>query len=167
MDCSLPGSTVSGDSPGKNTGVGHHAFLQGIFPTQGSNPGLLHYRWALYVVPICIIEASSSSSEKGAQTPGRGKRKRWANSSHLSVQSRKCTHHSAYNSDVSSALSFCPFLRGRLGNVVSRCTFLSQAKTKRKGNGHLATMTVVTVPSAVWPYVYFLSQWPVSGHLGL
>ena len=29
------------DSPGKNTGVGCYALLQGIFPTQGSNPGLL------------------------------------------------------------------------------------------------------------------------------
>ena len=29
------------DSPGQNTGVGSHALLQGIFPTQGSNPGLL------------------------------------------------------------------------------------------------------------------------------
>ena len=36
------------DSPGKNTRVGCHAFLQGIFPTQGSNPGLLHCRWILY-----------------------------------------------------------------------------------------------------------------------
>ena len=40
MDCSLPGSSVHGDSPGKNTGVGCHALLQGIFPTQESNPGL-------------------------------------------------------------------------------------------------------------------------------
>ena len=30
------------DSPGKNSGVGCHALLQGIFPTQGSNLGLLH-----------------------------------------------------------------------------------------------------------------------------
>ena len=29
------------DSPGKNTGVGCHALLQGIFPTQGSNPCLM------------------------------------------------------------------------------------------------------------------------------
>ena len=36
------------DSPGKNTGVGCHALLQGIFPTQGSNPGLLHCRRILY-----------------------------------------------------------------------------------------------------------------------
>ena len=44
MDCSSPGSSVHGDSPGKNTGVGCHALLQGIFPTQGSNPGLAHCR---------------------------------------------------------------------------------------------------------------------------
>ena len=31
---SPPGSSVCGDSPRKNTGVGSHAFLQGIFPTQ-------------------------------------------------------------------------------------------------------------------------------------
>ena len=36
------------DSPGKNTGVGCHAFLQGILSTQGSNPGLWHCRWILY-----------------------------------------------------------------------------------------------------------------------
>ena len=40
MDSSLPGYSVHGDSPGKNTGVGCRALLQGIFPTQGSNPGL-------------------------------------------------------------------------------------------------------------------------------
>ena len=39
MDCSLPGSSVHGDSPGKNTGVGCHALLQEIFPTKGLNPG--------------------------------------------------------------------------------------------------------------------------------
>ena len=36
------------DSPGKNTGMGCHALLQGIFPIQGSNLGLLHCRWILY-----------------------------------------------------------------------------------------------------------------------
>ena len=36
-----------GDSPGKNTGVGCHALLQGIFPTQGSNPCLPHCRQIL------------------------------------------------------------------------------------------------------------------------
>ena len=36
------------DWTGKNTGVGCYALLQGIFPTQGSNPGLLHCWWILY-----------------------------------------------------------------------------------------------------------------------
>ena len=43
MDCSPPGSSVPGDSPGKNTGVGCCALLQGIFLTQGSN---------LYLLPL-------------------------------------------------------------------------------------------------------------------
>ena len=42
MGHSPPGSSVHGDSPGKDTGVGCHALLQGIFPTQGLNLGLLH-----------------------------------------------------------------------------------------------------------------------------
>ena len=36
------------NSPGQNTAVGSYSFLQGIFPTQGSNPGLPHCRWILY-----------------------------------------------------------------------------------------------------------------------
>ena len=47
MDGSPPGSSVH-DSLGKNTGVGCDFLLQGIFPTQGLNPGLLHYRQILY-----------------------------------------------------------------------------------------------------------------------
>ena len=54
-NCSLPGSSVHGDSPGKNAGVGCHALLQGIFahlqgifPTQGLNPGVPHCMWILY-----------------------------------------------------------------------------------------------------------------------
>ena len=48
MGCSPPGSSVHGDSPGKNPGVGCHALLQGIFPTQGLNSDLQHCRQILY-----------------------------------------------------------------------------------------------------------------------
>ena len=37
MGYSLPGFSVHGDSSGKNTGVGFHFLLHGIFPTQGLN----------------------------------------------------------------------------------------------------------------------------------
>ena len=54
MDGSLPGSSVHGvlqapwGSPGENTGVSCHFFLQGIFLTRGMNQSLLHCRWILY-----------------------------------------------------------------------------------------------------------------------
>ena len=41
VDCSPPGSSVHGIFLGKNTGVGCHALLQGIFQTQGLNSDLL------------------------------------------------------------------------------------------------------------------------------
>ena len=48
------------NSLGQNTGVGSLSLIQGIFPNQGSNPGLLHCRWILYQLsyqrsPIKII----------------------------------------------------------------------------------------------------------------
>ena len=42
------GLDSSWNSSGQNTGVGSLSLLQGIFPTQGLNPGLLHYRQILY-----------------------------------------------------------------------------------------------------------------------
>ena len=43
------------DSPGKNTGEGFHFLLQGTFPTQGSNPCLLH--WQAGSLPLATREA--------------------------------------------------------------------------------------------------------------
>ena len=48
MDCSPPGSSVHEIFQAKDTGVGCHFLLQGIFPTPGLNPGLLHCRQILY-----------------------------------------------------------------------------------------------------------------------
>jgi len=58
MVWSLPGSSVHGDSPGRSTGVGCHALLQGIFPTQRSNPELPHCRQILY----CLSHEGSRDS---------------------------------------------------------------------------------------------------------
>ena len=48
MDCSTPGPFLHGDSPGKNTELGCHSLLQGIFPTQGLNLGLPRCRQIFY-----------------------------------------------------------------------------------------------------------------------
>ena len=48
LDCSLARFLCPWNFPGKNTGVGCHFLLQGIFPTQGLNPGLLRCRQTLY-----------------------------------------------------------------------------------------------------------------------
>ena len=50
MDHNQPGSSVHGDSPSKNTGVGCHALLQGIFPTQRFPTASL----------LCLLQSSDS-----------------------------------------------------------------------------------------------------------
>ena len=56
VSCSLPGSSVHGNSPGKNTAVGCHALLQGIFKTQGSNPHLLRLlHWLAGSIPLAPL----------------------------------------------------------------------------------------------------------------
>ena len=55
MDCSPPGSSVLRDSLGKNTGLGCHALLQGIFLTQGSNLHLLCLlHWQAGSLPLVL-----------------------------------------------------------------------------------------------------------------
>ena len=49
------------DSPGKNTGVGCHVLLQGIFLTQGSNPHLLHLPHSSQIIyPLTDLGSSHS-----------------------------------------------------------------------------------------------------------
>ena len=67
MDYSPPGSTVHGDSPGKNTGVGCHALLQGLFPAQGSNLGLPHCRRILYHWATWEAHGSSTYNQATAR----------------------------------------------------------------------------------------------------
>ena len=60
MDCSPPGSSVHRDFPGKNTGVGCCALLQGNFQTQGSNPSvfcLLCWQVAFFPEEACMYLA--------------------------------------------------------------------------------------------------------------
>ena len=73
------------NSPGKNTGVGCHFLLPGIFPTRGPDPlltCLLHCKWILTSVtagkPRPFSEALRKSSERGAGNPTSAHISRWA-----------------------------------------------------------------------------------------
>ena len=50
--------------PGQNIRVGCHSLLQGIFPIQGSNWGLLHCRWILYQLSYQGIPNATWSGQK-------------------------------------------------------------------------------------------------------
>ena len=68
MDCRPARLLCPGNYPGKNTGVGCHFLLQGIFPTQGSNPCLPHCKQTLYclshqVLDYCFKHAFSAVSD--------------------------------------------------------------------------------------------------------
>ena len=63
VDCKAP---PSWDFPGKNTGVGCHFLLQGIFPTQGSNPGRPHCKQTL------PSEPQGKPQKTWVQFPGQG-----------------------------------------------------------------------------------------------
>ena len=64
----------SWNSPGQNTGVGSLSLLQGIFPTQGSNPGLPHCRQILYQLnhkgSPRILEWVAYPFSRGSSDPG-------------------------------------------------------------------------------------------------
>ena len=62
------------NSPGQNTAMGSHSILQGIVPTQGSNPGLPHCRWILYQLSHKgsprILERVAYPFSSGSSDPG-------------------------------------------------------------------------------------------------
>ena len=69
MGCMYPARLLCPwDSPAQNTGVGSLFLLQGIFPTQESNPGFLHCRWILYQLscqgsPLSFLSSSQKLTE--------------------------------------------------------------------------------------------------------
>ena len=77
LDCSLPGSSVHGDSPGKNIGVGCRALFQGIFLTRESNLCLLRL--------LCWLAGSLLPAPPGEPVFS-------CNLNYLFKDSTKCSH---------------------------------------------------------------------------
>ena len=83
MDYSPPGSSVHWDSPGKNTGMGSHALLQGIFLTEGLNPYLSYALVGMFLALLGFpsgsdgTESDCNAGDLGSipgleRSPGRG-----------------------------------------------------------------------------------------------
>ena len=102
VDCSPPGSPVHGYSPGKSAAVGCHFLLQGIFPTLGSNLGLLHCRSILYHL-----------SCQG-----------WLNS----VPCQLCAHYTSVSSDLGAVLGTLPTLTVNLPGTIQGLVPTQQMK---------------------------------------
>ena len=87
------------NSPGQNARVGSLSLLQGIFPTQGSNPGLPHCRWILYQLShkgsLRILEWEAYPSPGGLPDPGikLGSPALQADSLPTELSGKKTEHH--------------------------------------------------------------------------
>ena len=77
------------NSPSQNTGVGSLSLLQGIFPTQGSNPGLLHCRQIFFYQPqhLCNYGANSTGHLRVPETKEAGVNSVFNSSHHKSAAS--------------------------------------------------------------------------------
>ena len=74
IDCSPPDSSVHGDSPGKNTGVGCCALLQGIFLTQRLNPHLWeHPRLTAPQLSVSVVKNPPAYARDMGSIPGLGR----------------------------------------------------------------------------------------------
>ena len=117
MDCSLqsplsmafPLSSVHGDCPGKKTEVGCHALLQGIFPIQGSNPGLPHCRQIL----------SHRSHQESLRNVPKLKK-------HRTQCLKKCHQDVACLSSIGSAF-LCIWLHSQIDSHLDSATWVSSS----------------------------------------
>ena len=109
MDCSPPDSSVHGDSPVKNTGGCCHALLQGIFPIQGSNPGLPHCRQIL----------SHRSHQKSLRNVPKLKK-------HRTQCLKKCHQDVACLSSIGSAF-LCIWLHSQIDSHLDSATWVSSS----------------------------------------
>ena len=108
MDCSLPDSSVHRIFQAKITEVGYYFLLQGIFPIQGSNPGLLHCRGILY----CQRKVEEVKVICGQNHPG------WMSPFSLIVQ------EGGASPCLLAAFLCFPVAVGRLEDIVKHLTLL-------------------------------------------
>ena len=80
------------NSPGQNTGMGSCSFLQGIFPTRGSNPGFLHCRQVLYL----LSHKESPRILEWVAYPFSSGSSRWRNGNRILLHCRQIFYQLSY-----------------------------------------------------------------------
>ena len=93
------------DSPGKNTGVGCCALLQGIFPTQGLNLHLLHYRWILYHWATMEAQIPSSGASKFPTSKNHKRKENWQHHSGTSLPTSNLSRKSPASTEENTTLA--------------------------------------------------------------
>ena len=131
VDCSPPGSSVHGDSPGKNTRVGCRALLPGIFPTQGLNLYLLYLLyWQEGSLPLAPP----------------GKPIVWSRDLKFMLENRLSSDHSR-----PTRMYSCPDYRGTLAWPETHLSVLCRLQRPGKPGGtHTYTQTQTLAPAHTW-----------------
>ena len=144
MDCSPAGSSFHGDSPGKNSGVGSHSLLQGIFLTQRTNPGLMNCRHILYCLSHQGREAMPWEIQAAPWTGHKVTRK-WCEGSTQPVVKKiqglwKLEGVQNHNWDVFNFLSNYYVKKGKakikgtnLFEISEKCCFEANLRSMRRG----------------------------------
>ena len=112
------------ESPGKNTGVCCHALLQRIYPTQGSNLHLLHWRW--FLLPLSHHRSPQNTSNNSKiQQFWVYQTKTLLHSKRNSQQNEKTTNGSREN-----ICKYAPFGKGLIPNIYKNHIWLNSKKKK-------------------------------------
>ena len=99
VGCNPPGCSAHGDSPGKNSGVGCHVLLQGIFLSQGLNPHLL-----------CLLHWQACSLPLVPP----GKPLRVSKRKQILVSDFRAAFYQRYGPDLYNFISLCFFFKMRM-----------------------------------------------------
>ena len=124
-DYSSPGSSVHGDSPRRNTGVGCHAPIQGIFLTQGPNPDPPHRRQILY-----CLSHQGSPYDPANPTSGHIARENHNSKSYMHLSVYCCTVY--INQDMEAAwMSIHRGVDGKMWHIYTMEYYLAVKRGKK------------------------------------
>ena len=149
MNCSPTRLLCPWNSPGKNTGVGFHALLQGIFPTQGLNPHLLHLlHWQVGF--FATVPTGFTATYESAHSEGQDQ-----NQEAEVTWNQNCPHKVK---PPARRWNWCSRLR------VKGQTPIHDSRKLAMHHPHSCPLLIPFTVSQPWFFPYFYPQTPPSSH---